>query len=264
MKIGGIGISKIRTCNAPPPKAKVSPEEKPHMEWVMLLIGAATGAILGVAADRLVRRYIEVPTVRVDSSVLYSHESGQSFNLEVTNVGSVSLPPYEVVLHNPTCGSLRCFRKTEGSERLPGQREAFSFSLSCITTQTPEQHIQMLLRMLTTSAVSRREMSAEEFKLWRLQLILTHSDRVVLFDHAASGAAVAEIIREIVLSRRVRPTAEQMQRVNAHNSWTIQGRRRVSAIIRKTSAWWRQVASDPRMRRPMDAVRSWYADERHG
>lgn len=235
------------------------------MEWVLLVIGAVVGAVLSLVVDRLVRRYIEVPTVRVHSSVLYSHDSGQSFNLEVTNAGSVALPPYEVVLHNPKCGSLRCFRKTEESERLPGQREAFSFSRNGITAPNPEQHFQMLLRILTTSAVSQREMSAEEFKLWRLQLILTHSDSVVLFDHAASGAAIAEIIRDIVLSAgRVRPTAEQMRRVTAHNSWTIQGKRRVSAIIRTTSVWWRQVASDPRMQRPMDAIRSWYVDERQG
>src|SRR5579883_916969 len=76
-------------------RVRVVPTWKIQMEWVLLVIGAVVGAVLSLVVDRLVRRYIEVPTVRVHSSVLYSHDSGQSFNLEVTNAGSVALPPYE-------------------------------------------------------------------------------------------------------------------------------------------------------------------------
>src|SRR5437762_2008895 len=123
------------------------------MEFLLLIVGAC----LGVAADRIYRRWVEsVPTVRVQSSCAFSWEYGQRFNLVITNIGFSPLPPYDVALYNPHHGTIRCFWKTEESERLPGQREVFTFSISQITAPNPQQHIEGLRMMLTFSRTTRQ------------------------------------------------------------------------------------------------------------
>jgi hypothetical protein len=235
--------------------------QEAFMETILLLlVGAVIGAVASAVVDRLFKRFIEsVPKVRVSSSCSYG-DDGQKFNLVVTNIGIMELPPYKVVLRHSKCGYISLFPKAEASERLPQQMERFSFSLGGNYTATEhQQQMQGLLSMLTVLPETRTQMSDEEFKQWHLQLILTHSDNFVLFDHAKAGAAVAEIVRAILSSGQVNPTGEQMRRVYASNSWIIKSKRGTRVAFRRITDWWKRLTVDPRVLTAFSAAQGWYA-----
>ena len=65
----------------------------------------------------------------------------------------------------------------------------------------------------------REELAPDEFKLWRLQLVLTHSDGVVLFEHEECGVAVAEIVRDVLRADgNVNPTGQQIRRTGVEGA----------------------------------------------
>lgn len=225
---------------------------------VTFLAGAVFGAIASVALDRLVRKFIDSrPTVKVSSSCSYGVD-GQKFTLVVTNIGSMQLPPYEIVLRHPKSGSINWFPKTQESERLPGQMDRFSFTLGRHYGPEAQAEQRILLSTLTILPETRAQMSDEEFRQWRLQLILTNSDHIVLFEHAGAGSAVAEIVRGILLSGQVNPTGEQMLRIHANNSWIIKSKRGTTLAFRRMSDWWKRVTADPRVLTACSAARGWY------
>jgi len=197
----------------------------------MVLLGL--GGFVGVAIDRLYRRFVEgFPKVRISSSSSFAID-GKSFYIEVLNQGGLPLPPYEVVLHHPSCGYLKCFPKIEESERLPRQMEKFAFKFSPAT----QAQDHWLLTALTVSRQFRRPLSEEEFKKWQLELLLTHSENVTLFKDAEAGAAIAEILRGILQSGELNATGEQLWRARANNSWIVTGQKLATSGIAKLASW---------------------------
>jgi len=208
-------------------------------------LGIILGGIAGVVIDRLYKRYVEgIPRVRVSSSCSFS-VGRASFNLEVLNQGNMQLPPYEVVLHHPTSGYFRCFPKIEESDRFPGQKEVFAF-VHAPTLPNAAESDRATLSFLTLSPESHKPLSQEEFKKWKLELHLTHSHDVVLFEDAQAGAAIAEILKGIVQSKEVNPTGQQMWRARANNSWIITSKRIVSAGFVRVKSWWKWLSGGPK------------------
>ena len=214
------------------------------MKDILLLV---LGAVAGVFFERIYRRFVEsVPRVSVLSSMTF-WQGPPRFNLRVTNVGSEPLPPYDIVLRHPSRGSLRCFRRTEESERLPGQHEQFSLNFTP-DQPDPRGDRQFYLNWLTVLPDTGATMSDEEFRRWSLQFVLTHSDDVALFENGPVGSAIADIIRCAAVSGEINPTGEQARRVHANNSLIIRGRRHAGRAASAARLWVNRLSADERVR----------------
>jgi len=181
------------------------------------------------------------PTVEVTSSCSFGI-SVNSFNLHVENRGNTPLPPYDLVLYHPSCGSLQVFERKETSERLPGQKDTFAFNYNAMIAGA-EHNFGWLLTHLTVSPQSHREMSEEEFGQWKLRLCQGQSENVVLFQDARAGAAAAEILRDIVRSGRINPSGEQMWRARATNSWHVKFQGMLYKTRARAESWWNSFRS---------------------
>jgi hypothetical protein len=220
-----------------------------NMDIASLLIGAALGAFLSVIGERIYRQYMEAaPAVQVHCSCSHGIDYNE-FNVVVENVGSVPIPPYVLVLYHPNNGTMRFFQATESSERLPHQRDEFSFrSPSPGDTPFQRDSFRMLRNTLTHwhgyNGAPSRPMTPEDFGEWRLRLILTHSDNFVLFEHHQAGAAIAEIVRNTIDSGTLNARGDQMMRVWGHNSWRLSARgslRRTRRRVASIANSWNQI-----------------------
>ena len=192
------------------------------MESAILLL---VGGIIGVLCDRIYKRFFEtVPLVSIHPSTSYGID-GHKFLLEITNVGSCPLPPYEVWLYNPHRGSIGLFTPEVASERLPLQKDTWAFMYhdanACLLDALSSKAIMVEGEMRRPMPPEKGvPMSDKELGEWTLRLVAAHSDNRVWFSDRKCGNAVVEILRDIRQRQgQINPNGEQLWRVHATNSW---------------------------------------------
>jgi hypothetical protein len=162
--------------------------------WLGVLVGSVVGAVFGVIADRLWGRFEQRPKVKI-SVGSYDNVNGQNgFNLKVTNIGRVPLPPFRPWLVSSTVGRYTMFlleKKDDAPpEWLVGQTAVF---LGPVFLHDKPQHIPVDISTY-----------AQQNHQFAFQLVMENSE-VAIYKNKRMGRA---LVRAIQKSLAVKPATK--------------------------------------------------------
>lgn len=157
--------------------------------------GLILGAVLGVFADRLLRRFESITRVNISVSLFENIMSQKGFGFTVKNVGMAEIPLYKMCLFHPVRGSFYAFHNVRPGPLLRGQQD--------------EHNLMVLLNGHVTEAIrqwfypgSLDDPRKGQKGGYSLRLVMEKSERV-LYENTTMGECLAEILKHAVDSNDI-------------------------------------------------------------
>lgn len=152
------------------------------------------GAILGVMADRLWRRYEQIPRLDIIGSVFLSVD-GEGYTFTITNRGPSDIPPFQIYIYNPRRGSISFFTRSREGNLLPDQKVEYKYTM--IKNGRLLSDFLDFYRDINNTVIST--IQRDKF-VFRLQL--DDSDKII-YENRTIGNAFVKIFQDARENRRV-------------------------------------------------------------